>query len=375
MTEEKKAVVIDNGSGICKAGFSGEDQPRCVFPSIVGRPKNPGVIVGVEQKDIYIGDEAQKMRGVLLLKYPIEHGIITNWDDMSKIWEHTMTNELRIAPKDQPILLTEAPLNPKQNREKMVEIMFETLEVPMTYIAIQAVLSLYSSGRTTGIVVDSGDGVTHTVPIFEGYSIPHAIDKILLAGRDITQYLFELCAEKGYNFSTSAELEIVKDIKEKLAFVAIDFEAAMKKATTSKEFDKQYTLPDGNIVTIDTQRFRCAELLFNPALKGKEYKGIHKLTFESIMKCDIDVRASLYENIILSGGTTMFEGIAERLNKEIVALAPPTMKVQVLATPERKYCVWAGGSIISSLSTFSTMWISQADYKEHGVGIVHRKCF
>ena len=136
--------------------------------------------------------------------------------------------------------------------------MFETFEAPMTYIAIQAVLSLYSSGRTTGIVVDSGDGVTHTVPIFEGYSIPHAIDKILLAGRDITQYLFELCAENGYNFSTSAELEIVKDIKEKLAFVVIDFDAAMKKEASSKEYDKQYTLPDGNIVTLGNQRFRCA---------------------------------------------------------------------------------------------------------------------
>jgi len=244
------------------------------------------------------------------------------------------------------------------------------------YVAIQAVLSLYASGRTTGVVLDSGDDVSYTVPIYEGYTLPHAILRVDLGGGDLTGYMISILTERGYAFLPQ-ERDIVRDVKEKLSYIALDFDTAMKEATESSDNEKTYELPDGNIITVGSERFRCPEVLFQPSLIGNEASGIQHMTFQTIQMSDVDIRHELCANVVLAGGTTMFAGIAERMAKELKNLAPNmmAMKIKVVAPPERKYSVWLGGSILSSLSAFQPMWVSKAEYDESGPSIVHRKCF
>ena len=374
--DENAIVIIDNGSGMMKAGIAGEEAPSATFPSIVGRPKNASAMQGVTQKSEYIGDEAQQKRGVLNLKYPISNGIVNDWEDMEKVWHHTFYNELRVTPSEvQGVLVTEAPRNPKANREKMLTVMFETFEVANMYVAIQAVMSLYANGRSTGLVVDSGDGVTHTVPVFEGFSIPHAIEKMEIAGRVITDYAQKLLLESGHSFTSTAELEIVKDIKEKLCFVAQSYDEERTAAESSSELDQAYTLPDRSQITVKgTVRMQVPELIFKPDLNGKSCNSIQQLAWTSVSNSDVDVRRDLLKNVIMSGGTTMYEGISDRLKTEITNLAPDGSEIRIVASPDRKYAVWKGASTLASLSTFAASWISKEEYEEHGAAIVHRKC-
>lgn len=222
MADDAKNIVIDNGSGVIKAGFAGENQPSCKFPSIIGVPRSDKQMLGVEAKAEYIGDEAQKMRGVLKLSYPIDSGIVTDWSQMEKIWEYCFSNELRIDASEYNVFLTEAPANPKANREKMTQLMFETFQVQGLYVAIQAVMSLYSNGRTTGLVADSGDGVTHSVPVFEGFSIPHAVRKNYIAGRAITDHMVNLLNQDNIPEvgGKSAWVQIIRKMKEDVCFVS-----------------------------------------------------------------------------------------------------------------------------------------------------------
>lgn len=374
--ELEKTVVIDNGSGVCKAGFAGADKPHALVPCIVGQLKHMGVMIGRKEKDIYIGDEALSKKGVLTMSYPIDHGIVTNWDHMTKLWDHVFYNELCIAPEEYRVLLTEAPMNPKENRKKMTEIMFETFKIPAISLAVQAVLSLYSTGRITGMVLDSGDGVTHLVPIYDGFILQQAIGRLDLAGRQLTRYMKYLLTDRISWGFTTAELEIFRNIKEQVCYVAQDFDREMLSFSNDPSGGTvEYELPDGQIIRIENERILCPEALFQPLVLGLDCTGLHYAVHESIMKCNMNTQRDLFANIVLSGGTTTFRNFEKRLHTELAALTAGSIKVSITAPVERKYSVWIGGSILASLSAFQSMWITKQQYDEYGPNVAFRQCF
>eukprot|EP01083_Nonionella_stella_P314195 1130937_1 len=409
ISQLQQALVFDNGSGMVKVGFSGDDDPRAVFPNVVGRLPHQSGGMGWPPRHDYVGDEAQAKLCPSWCKSPVEFGIVTNWDDMEKVLDHTFKNELRVVSSEHPLLITEAITNPQINSEKMTQIAFETFNVPAYFTHPGSVLSLYASGRTTGVVVKSGHSVTCIVPIHEGYPLRDKFKTMNIAGNYITDYMEYLLAKKGYSnsFRTSAEKEILRDIKEKLLFVAMDYDYELKKATESvANIAQKYELPDGKVVTVDIERFQSIEPLFDPKLVGVDSGGIHQVLHETVMGCDADIHMDLFENIVLAGGNTMFDGIADRLKHEMSQMVLIKKYLvdgylrtyhrekskmfsidvidlmtkyaatipSVIAPPERKYSSWIGGSILTSLSTFEEMWITGAEYDEFGPSIVNKKC-
>lgn len=365
---EVPAIVCDNGSGMIKAGFAGDDTPFYVFPPVVGRPDQSRSM----QQDLYVGYDALAKRPELLLTHPIEHGVITNWVDMEAIWNHTFFNELRVAPEERPVLLTETPLNTSADREHMTEIMFERFHVPALYIKCQGVLSLYSAGRSTGVALDCGAESSHAVPVYEGCALVHTIHRSEIAGRALTDYLSALMTERGL-FPTSENL---CGIKEKLCYVALDFDTEISRWKESQEgFKAPYQLPDGKSIEVSSERFLCPELLMNPSLIKSARPGVHEMIYNSIIACEPCIRWEMYSNIVLSGGTTLLRGLTDRLTKEIGSLAHGLWKIKVVAPSERAYSTWIGGSILASSSTSPNMWATKQEFAETGKGIVTRKCF
>jgi len=372
-----QSIVIDNGTGMMKAGFAGAERPRCIFPSYVGVPKHKQTMFsknsGQASDEKICGDKAKGLRGVLKLSYPMKHGVIKNLQDMTVLWEHVY--QLMSHPAgDHPVLLTEAPLNPKKNRKQMVETFFEKFHVPAVFVAEQAILSLYASGRTTGVVLDSGHGVTHCVPVYEGFSLPHAITRMDVAGADVTEYLNLILKKSGVNFHTSAEMETVKDIKETRCCVGFPNKNKTPSLSSSDDngASQVYTLPDGNKIQIGKNtRTMAPEVLFDPSLIGLEYRGVQYCVSDAICKADLDLRRELFSSIVLSGGSTMFKGFGDRLVSELHAMTEA--KVKIYAPVERTISTWIGGSILSCLHSFKPMWITRKQYNDSGVDILQRR--
>merc|ERR1712196_379421 len=272
------------------------------------------------------------------------------------------------------VLLTDSPTNSKANREKLVSVMFEQFKVANFYIAAQAVLSLYATGRTTGIVCDCGQSMSHTVPIFEGYAMPHAVQRVPLAGQQLTDYLIRILVDNPtcVNLMAPSMLPVADAIKEQLCQVSMDFD---NEVDVFGGKEKQFTLPDGTQVTIHNQIIRCPELLFRPVMDSLDCKGLHELVHKTAMDCDADVRKDLFGNIVMAGGTTMFPFMRERLQEDVQKKVAESVKVKVTSPPERRVSAWIGGSILTSLQQFKNMWISEGDFKEYGPNIVNRNCF
>jgi len=364
--ETGPAICIDNGSGMVKAGIAGEQNPKLVFPSIIGKTKPKAKKEQPELKDFYVGSEVASLMEQLIVKHPIDAGVVNDWDLMEKMWEYTF-QQLGVEPEDKKVLLTEPPHNPKENKENMAEIMFEKFMVGSLHVGMQAVMSLYAVGKTTGVVLDIGDGVAHTVPVSEGFIIPNNIKRLDLAGRDLTGYLAVLLSQRELNFTTGAEMRTVSKIKEETSYVALDYEKELEKEP--EELSKEFELPDKTKIKVQQERFKCLEPLFKPFLLELEGSGVPHILTETVMKCDIDLRKELFGNIVLSGGTCSAFGFKERMKKELQKLVT-TMKINIVDKVNEKYAVWQGSSVVAELPNFDG-WISIDDFLEHGASCIH----
>ncbi|KAJ5985925.1 hypothetical protein N7522_013121 [Penicillium canescens] len=390
-------IVLDGGTGFLKVGYAAQNFPEHQFPSIVGRP----ILRTEEQsndfvlKDIMCGDEAAAARSMLQISYPMENGIVKKWDDMQHLWNYTFYDKMKIDPAGRKILLTEPPMNPLKNREQMAEVMLEGYGFGGVYVAIQAVLALYAQGLSSGVVVDSGDGVTHIIPVYESTVLNHHIRRLDVAGRDVTRNLIALLLRRGYALNRTADFETVRQIKEKLAYVSYDLELDKKLSEDTTVLVESYTLPDGRVIRVGSERFEAPECLFQPHLVDVDQPGIAEMLFNCIQGADVDVRSSLYKAIVLSGGSSMYPGLPSRLEKELKQLwltrvlggDPERLNVCSINTdqhinlandlleiqgpnrrpPRRRHMVFLGGAVLANLiADKEDMWVSKQEWQEQG---------
>ena len=373
------AVVIDNGTYVCRAGFSGDETPAKVMRTVTGLAADSS---GCE--DLALGQEALQLAACkknVTVSRPIQHGLVMSWDHMEEIWKH-LFKSLSVSSDEYPVLLTEVPFNPKANREKMTQIMFETFSTPAMYSVVGAVLALYATGDTTGVVLDSGEDVSFAVPIFEGYSMPQCIRKDTVSGLSVNAYLEKLLNDAGQIGSlaaldASAKGSVLDKLKEKLCYISMDAKQEMKKVGSS--CTTEFELPDGSKISVGPARFQCTEVLFQPSLLQHPTPGLAALIHQSISASDDNLSTALHSKIVLSGGNTMFPGTKERMLKEVASLSPlPSKKkavINIVAQEDRSLCTWIGGSVLASLSSIKDMWVTSKEYQEVGPAIVHRKCY
>ncbi|XP_072100264.1 actin-3-like isoform X2 [Mobula birostris] len=304
-----------------------------------------------------------------------EGDLLMRHEEMEALWKHTFENELRIDVQEHPIVMTEPTNNPQRNREKTSEILFEAFQVPSLLLGIQAVLALYSTGKVTGTVIDSGSSVTQVVPILEGGALNNITKRVYLGGEDLTEYMMRSLAENNsWSFTSKAGLDTIRNIKEKFCYVALDFEAELQNFKNNPDgIKEEYVLPDGQNMIITNQKFSCPEVMFKPFLIGKDIQNLPALAHSVIEHCNEEICNEMYTNIVLAGGNTMFRNMGQRIQQEMTDLVKSEKKVKVLAPPNGNYLSWKGASILAGLSTFHQMCITRQDFEEYGVTALYRK--
>eukprot|EP00898_Chlorokybus_atmophyticus_P003530 jgi/Chlat1/4178/Chrsp27S04278 len=444
--DEVSALVVDCGGVSCKAGYAGEDTPKAVFPSWAGvleKREGGGAVDGTgdtvmadaattadangaasaskpgPSKRYYVGNTTgvTYRRDHMEVSPVLKDGLIADWDMMEAIWDHAFKERLMVDPKEHPVLLAEPGFAPREQRERVCQVMFETYGVPALFMARNPVLTSFAAGRATSLVVDSGGGQTIVQAVHDGYALSKSIVRSPVGGESLTNFLLKSLEAKGtqvrprYSFKRKEvsqpggeleieevdlphtmesyrqymQMQIVADIKESICRVS---ESAFDEAASANMPTMSYELPDGNVVEIGADRFKLPEVLFNPSiaktypggealLPAVESKGVPALVIESINRCDVDARRDLFNGVLLSGGTSLFPNMKERVERELLELAPQTARIKVIASTvpnERRFSVWIGGSILASLGSFQQMWLSKAEYEEHGTSMIGRKC-
>ena len=327
----------------------------------------------LESDSIFVGQKLDEHRGAFVLEYPMDRGAVvpSGWDGMERLWDYAYSKScLNAKQEEHPLLITEVPLNPRKNRETMAEILFESKYTPALYFTPPSILSLYASGRTTGVVIDVGEGVTHAVPVYEGFALPHSITRSDVAGRQVTQQLQLQLRKAGLTTTTTAEHDLVRSMKEELCFLTPQPTA---DETILKQSKTDYQLPDGNIIQLDQERYTSANVLFDPSLIGSEEPGVADVLVNAIAKSDLELRQKLFSQIVMAGGSTLLPGFGDRLLNEVRSRS--SARLRISAPPDRQHSAYVGGSILASLATFRNMWVSKTDYEEHGARILHRRNF
>ena len=372
-TTNYSSIIIDLGSGLIKSGFSGEDGPRNIFNSIVGIPKMAGLKVGMEQKERFVGDEAIENLEFMNYFPPIKRGEVADWDKFETLMHYLLYNQMEVVPEEMSVLITETPLSSKENRAKVAEMLFEKFNVEKYHMANSSMLGLFSYGKTSGIVVDSGFNVTSTVPIYEGFPLQYASKKINLGGEDISLNLLESLKEKlEPSYKLIKGRLLADDIKEHKGYISMDNEEKEEE----KQEESPYKLPDGKELKLGNEIFKTCDILFNPPEDNKDLMSVSKMVTEALACCDDDVRTDINESICLIGGTTLMKNFPEKLKNEL-SDNKDFGNFNLSFSPERQFSSWVGGSIMSSLDNFHYMWVTKDEYDEKGKTLVSidSKCF
>lgn len=389
--EKVPTVIIDNGSHRLRAGYPGEEGPRVDIPSVVGQPRNKGVAMAAGLREFDVGFSAQENRGLLSTNQPVNGGHVQDWNDIEKLWSQVVYKELRITPENYCFVITQPANTGSEQKEKTLELLMETINAHSLYLGVSPVFALYGYGRTTGVVVDAGLDTTSAVPVHEGYALGRHVATSPVAGKMLTQHLCKLLEAKGYGFATHSEKELVNSVKETMCEVRVTPDEPAAPV-------EHFHLPDGQPIPMEEQRYDCPEALFNFGILGDEYipkdkvfaddghlfqpsldKGISWLAYSAVNNCEATLRHTLYDNIVLAGGTSLFKGTQKRMLNEVNQFYKEMhpnegmIPISISEAACRAYSAWLGACMLSNITMFPHLTVTRKEYEEHGARIIHCK--